>query len=579
MKYLNNNYCVLGIFLLLITAPFPGCRRLFDVLVNGKEVEVTDEWYLLQDGETIPAGAHIKMDMSTGEKWVKKLSSSEENRDMEEHHVIEVGSDGSTKRIKTTSSSSTAVMETPGKNTRSDDDEVMMMYRVLSKLPPDEIGDDGTVLPHLPTSQDERSVFESQVRAIWDRRQKILVTLSQSSDEEDGASNASGMLQLQLPKLLNRYIRRLRSFLAQRYAACYESQQREAPSELTDFNDVLFVLSELEYHLSDIDAARDFHTLGGWPVLGFLLSSPSWLWEYGCATIQSKIHHNNSSDNIIIRNGDEEQQNREREELQTAVAWALGNAVKNHAEFALWPLEPIPSNPLLLFGNNTALYSSSAKLLQNSPSATNHEVNVISLLLGIIQEKSSLEEDPNSSVLPKAVYAIAAILRGNPYAQLYFLKMGGSLILGNNLEAALSSNNLKLVKKVLSLAHDILLEVTSQQHGNDGFGQLPSSVLLDQQQQKLVIRGFTGKQWCQSAFQILEIQYLKQHRPSEVEAVLRIIEPMIPHCQDAFQKEVVKVIIQKLKSRWSSSEVDDDEWRQELLELVGSIENKLHYTS
>jgi hypothetical protein len=50
---------------------------------------------------------------------------------------------------------------------------------------------------------------------------------------------------------------------------------------------------------------------------------------------------------------------------------------------------------------------------------------------------------------------------------------------------------------------------------------------------------------------------------------------MIPHCQDSFEMERTKEIMQRLKVRWSSSEVDDLEWRQELLELADSVQNKL----
>jgi hypothetical protein len=452
-------------------------------------------------------------------------------------------------------------------------------------VPPSEVGGDGTALPPLPNSQQDKKIFESQVRAIWDRRQQLLVNLSRSAGDDDTSSNADGMLQLQLPKLLNRYILKLRNFVNQRYAACYGEEFKKHRHEITDFIDVLFILSELEYHLTDIDAARDFHTLGGWTVLGFLLSSPPWFWDSGCATNQQKHLRNTTSEDksILINDVELENYRRERDQLQTAVSWVVGNAVKNHAEFAMWSLEPIPTNPLQLFGgNNTPSHPSSSEqlLLENDASSGNgHDINVISLLLDIIQQKCTMEEDLSNNLLPKSVYAISAILRGNPYAQMYFLKMGGGLILGNKLEAALFSNNHKLVKRVLSLAHDILVEIsTQQQHENYGMGgQHPTTSILDEQEQKAVLRAFTGKQWCQSAFQMLEIQFYKQNHPSEVEAVLRIIEPMIPHCQDSFEIEGTKEIMQGLTSSWSSSEVDDEEWRQELLELADSIMNKLQY--
>jgi len=448
--------------------------------VNGKEVEVTNEWYLLQDGETIPAGAHIKMDLSTGEKWVKQVSSSEEDLEREKLNVVEISSDGSSKTIKIPSSS---LMAIPEKNVKSEDDEIMMMYRVLSKLPPSEVGEDGTALPPLPNSHQDKKIFESQVRAIWDRRQQLLVNLSQSAGDDDTSSNADGMLQLQLPKLLNRYILQLRNFINQRYVTCYGEEFKKHTQEVTDFI-----------------------------VLGFLLSSPPWLWDSGCATTQQKHLRNTTLEDksILINDVELENYRRQRDKLQTAVSWVVGNAVKNHAEFAMWSLEPIPTNPLQLFGNNTQSHLSNEQLLlENDASAGNgHDINVISLLLDIIQHKSTMEEDLSSNLLPKSVYAISAILRGNPHAQLYFLKTGGGLILGNQLEAALFSNNHKLVKRVLSLAHDILVEIsTQQQHENYGMGGLHQTrSILDEQEQKAVLRGFTGKQWCQSALQMLELE-------------------------------------------------------------------------
>lgn len=544
-------------------------------------MEVTNEWYLLQDGETIPAGAHVKVDMSTGEKWVKQVSSSEGDREEEKINIVEISSDGSSKKRKFPSSS---LMEIPEENVRSEDDEIMMMYRVLSKLPPSEIGDDGTVLPILPITQEGKKSFELQVRAIWERRQQLLVNLSQSAGDDDSTSSiADGMSQLQLPKLLNRYIVKMRSFLNQRYAACYGE---EFATNVTNFSDVLFILNELEYHLSDIDAARDFHTLGGWPILGFLLSSPPWLWDTSCAIHQQMHLHNTTLEDESILSRDEELKNyrQQRDTLQTAVSWVVGNAVKNHAEFAMWSLEPIPTTPLQLFGNSTPSHTSSKQqlLIENDSSVgSGNAINIISLLLDIIQQKSALEEDLSSNLLAKSMYAISAILRGNPYAQLYFHKMGGGLILGNMLDAALFSNNQKLVKRILSLAHDILVEISTQQQQQQqqqehyGVGPYQSSSILDEQEQLAVLRGFTGKQWCQSAFQMFELQYSKQNHHSEVEAVLRIIEPMIPHCQDSFEMERTKEIMQRLKVRWSSSEVDDLEWRQELLELADSVQNKL----
>merc|ERR1712119_187761 len=52
---------------------------LFLTQCESKEVELTNEWYLLKENETVPHGVHVKMDMTTGEKWVKLADQSQQN--------------------------------------------------------------------------------------------------------------------------------------------------------------------------------------------------------------------------------------------------------------------------------------------------------------------------------------------------------------------------------------------------------------------------------------------------------------------------------------------------------------------
>mmetsp|Transcript_11272 Transcript_11272/g.17144 ORF Transcript_11272/g.17144 Transcript_11272/m.17144 type:complete len:153 (+) Transcript_11272:87-545(+) len=48
-------------------------------LVEAKEIIATHEWQLLSDNDTVPTGLHIRMDLSTGQKWAK--IASDEKRD------------------------------------------------------------------------------------------------------------------------------------------------------------------------------------------------------------------------------------------------------------------------------------------------------------------------------------------------------------------------------------------------------------------------------------------------------------------------------------------------------------------
>lgn len=52
---------------------------------SAKEIEATNEWQLVGENDTIAAGMHVRMDMTTGEKWVKIL----EEEDVDSHDVAE----------------------------------------------------------------------------------------------------------------------------------------------------------------------------------------------------------------------------------------------------------------------------------------------------------------------------------------------------------------------------------------------------------------------------------------------------------------------------------------------------------
>eukprot|EP01039_Chlorochromonas_danica_P011211 gene11209-12503_t len=76
------------------------------------------------------------------------------------------------------------------------------------------------------------------------------------------------------------------------------------------------VLEELESLLTDIDNARDFHTIGGWPVL----------------VNQLLPQHNAGSDrsNIV-----------EYHRVAAAAAWAVGTTIKNSYDYQLWLAEEV----------------------------------------------------------------------------------------------------------------------------------------------------------------------------------------------------------------------------------------------
>jgi hypothetical protein len=51
-----------------------------DVGVNGKEIVAQrDTWTLIGENDTVDAGMHIRIDMTTGEKWVKQITEEDHN--------------------------------------------------------------------------------------------------------------------------------------------------------------------------------------------------------------------------------------------------------------------------------------------------------------------------------------------------------------------------------------------------------------------------------------------------------------------------------------------------------------------
>ena len=58
------------------------CLWAFPATVQSKEVEATSEWTLLGENDTVAAGMHVRMDLTTGEKWVKTIDENESDKEV-----------------------------------------------------------------------------------------------------------------------------------------------------------------------------------------------------------------------------------------------------------------------------------------------------------------------------------------------------------------------------------------------------------------------------------------------------------------------------------------------------------------
>ena len=533
-----------------------GAGSSFGLFCDAKEIVATNEWQKLGENDTIPAGLHVKMDITTGEKWAK-LPSDDDDEEAEEAikgavYDASINADGSVTATAVAAipqndennngddNSAAAKEETKAQpHTSEPDYDYEMMHRTLSKLPDDEMERYGG-LPALPSSTGgyksltakEREAFEERMAAIWKQRQEEI----QNMQEEFMAD---------MPKMLLQRIRYVQSYLENPQEHRTElAEERRLKEEQDDDNieeeeedvvsNIVEVLNDVEYHVGDVDHARDFHTLGGWPVLVSLLTD--------AVHMSSNDAEDNSTitvsaiDRGII------------DEIQAAAAWVIGTAVKNHDEFHAWALEdlrtafdPTPEQP----------------------------VSVISLLLANLETYAADAPEPLSSASQskrqRCLYALGSLIRGNPVATKHFQDLGGPSTLASSLiqstkispdRDTLSPSNAKFASKVLGLGGDLLEDVLVNGNGeSDGSRGLIDSLTTDS--------------WCHSAVGLVSKGTSLQTR----ERSLIAMKLMAPYCN--FNEEDRKAVQQMGAEIHSHGESElsslEPEIKAEFVQLVDAI--------
>jgi hypothetical protein len=257
-------------------------------VVHSKEIEATHEWQALGVNDTVAAGMHIRIDMTTGEKWVKIPDDNDNDAsDSSSIQVMQISAiDGEPSLV--------VGADANGGTGGAGLYDYEMMFRALSKLPDEEKKRIG-----LPDDASD----EEKLREIWTRRQEML----------------RDVVVADLPAILKDRIRGLKEFIAKPLAPLHEEEADSA---------ILALVKDLEYLLQDIDMTRDFHTLGGWTELASLLSN---------TVIQQaiKAERRNGTEGVLDFNKVIDNIHL----VQANAAWALGTAVKNTAEFAPYVLE------------------------------------------------------------------------------------------------------------------------------------------------------------------------------------------------------------------------------------------------
>ena len=141
--------------------------------------------------------------------------------------------------------------------------------------------------------------------------------------------------------------------------------------------EVVFHLSELEQLLSDIDNARDFHNIGGWPSLTSLLPG---------------AHGTGAQERSLA--------------VQSMASHCIGTAVKNDYDFQLWVLEEAGQAEGEREGNGQAGGRTVVNLLLSALHDTSQRLITTNDLSEVMQ--THLDE-----LLRRLLYALSASIRGN----------------------------------------------------------------------------------------------------------------------------------------------------------------------
>jgi hypothetical protein len=452
---------------------------------SAKEVEVTKEWQLLGENDTIPAGIHVRMDMTTGEKWVKEIDENDEVMETSTTALTVIQPDGSLELIPTNDD-----VEKPKKIMNSGGFyDYELMHRALSRLPDDEKERIGGI-PEIPQSTgsktitaEEREAFEKRMGGIWKERQALLKELQE------------GMMDL--PKLLKERIKSIKAYLEDPTTHLNEMNLDESSTE-GRVTHIVSVLQDLEYHFGDVDMSRDFHTLGGWPLLASLLSEDVHVPQ------NKTIGRLSRSTEGKIRS------------IQAHAAWAIGTLVKNTGEFFLYAVEPFSFK-----GND--------------------RTTAIEELINVFCKNY---QDPNSweirQLMEKGIYGIGSLLRGNRLAQAHIVGTGATSQLGKVFLTMVSdqfqSAGFKVIQKLLSLAADMVSDIVL--HPDNATPDINTKI----------VTAFSTLEWCGATAQMIETDVFLAAPVQET--LLETVPVLAPHCAWSDKKKDLQQSIEKIRSGW-----------------------------
>jgi len=571
------------------------------------------------------------MDLSTGEKWAKIASDEERDEDIKAAPFHDDGESGS--RVEAVEmdarSGALSIVETTNDSNDSSNNEnnndktqstpnrdYEMMHRVMSKLPDEELEPFGG-LPALPSPNDnstakltdaEQKLFEQRMELLWQKRQEELAKAQES------IADLPSMLKERI-KLLKDYLGdvdgSLKSILEDRRSEDDDDDDDEEQAVVL-VTDVVAALRDLEYQLSDVDMARDFHTLGGWPYL--------------VALLDDGIHHATST-----TTDKEEEWLILVDEIQALAAMTIGTAISNLGEFNAWALEDVSSSttPTTTATTSTSALSLLLSSFQNELSQRSQQMNGKSMAV-LPTTHSNAKYKSRATYKLRAIYALGSLLRGNPLAQQFFVANNGAEILVRHVlgtlsnvrgpsstratdkdkealihqgiisnddivpviagRKALAKLDYKFASKVLALGEDVVMGVVLHQEDyiqtmNDS---IDSGTNLTANQ---LVAAFTTEQWCDLSLRMLapptDVIGVTASRGIK-ERALSAVRALAPGCRQEEEEEgsseedddtATLVVwgfeeVKNVRSEWNREGSDDgldSVYRRELLDLVDGV--------
>jgi hypothetical protein len=162
----------------------------------------------------------------------------------------------------------------------------------------------------------------------------------------------------------------------------------------------------------------------------------------------------------------------------------------------------------------------------------------------------------------KTLYALGSLLRGNRNSQNHFCADQGPALLEQVLaqlagfheqEHPMSRDGIKVVSRLLSLAQDIVADVTLHESESN-------------QVDEAIRKAFSTPLWCTTLVQFSQV-------PKLYETSLQTIQQLAPYCKENWDLEQVRQQIQQppaqVHQSWLADDLDQD-IRQERKELMES---------